>query len=91
MKVKLISGQSNIAQLFLLKDTQNVFKKEQTGKLSAMWLFHEARVKCGELFVLSIKIKCNDFSDKNIFSADAVKAESETLVESPIKTHLFDV
>lgn len=46
----------------------------------------------GESFVLAIKIKCNDFSDKNIFSADAaIKTRSEILLESPIKTHLFDV
>lgn len=45
----------------------------------------------GEFFVLRIKIKCNGFSHKNKFSEDAVKTASEILLESPIKTHLFDV
>ena len=57
-----------------------------------MWLLRDVRVMGGEFFVLTIKIKCNDFSDKNIFSPDAVmKTRSEILLESPIKTHLFDV
>ena len=56
-----------------------------------MWLLRDVRVMGGEFFVLTIKIKCNDFSDKNIFSPDAVmKTRSEILLESPIKTHLFD-
>lgn len=46
----------------------------------------------GGFFVLAIQIKCNDFSDIKIFSTDAIiKTRGEVLLESPIKTHLFDV
>lgn len=67
-------------------------KKEQTsGNYVWCGCFIKWEWKGGEFFVLAIKIKCNDFSHKNSFSADAVKSRSETLLESPIKTHLFDV
>lgn len=48
------------------------------------------RAMGGDSFVLSIKIKCNDFSDKNIFSPDAVtKKRGENLMEGPIKSTPF--
>lgn len=46
----------------------------------------------GEVFVLAVKIKCNDFSDKHIFLPDAIiKTRREILLESPIKRDVFDV
>ncbi len=48
------------------------------------------RAMGGDSFVLAIKIKYNDFSDKNIFLPDAVtKKRSETLLEGPIKSTPF--
>lgn len=41
-------------------------KKNNKRKLCVVWMFGGVRVM-GGFFVLAIRIKCNDFRDKNFF------------------------
>lgn len=87
---RITAGENEIAQLFLLHDMRD--DQEQTKrKLCISRLCDDVTVVGGEFFVLAVKIKCNDFSDKNLFLPNAViKTRSEILLESPIK-NVFDV
>lgn len=87
---RITAGENEIAQLFLLHDMRD--DQEQTKrKLCISRLFDDVTVVGGEFFVLAVKMKRNDFWDKNLFLPDAViKTRSEILLQSPIK-NVFDV